>query len=294
MPEEPILHPPATLPSAPPEGAGTPLPEADRRRLRVPLILYLLTFASTLLTAGPLYALGVMFILTAHEAGHYLQARRYRVPATLPYFLPMPLTPIGTMGAVIRMRAHIADRRALFDIAITGPLAGLVPTVVLSAIGIRLSALADAATVSSEPGMTLGEPLLFRALAWLILGPTPDGTVLVLHPLAFAGWVGIFITALNLIPVGQLDGGHLLYALLRRKSHPVAMGLTMAAIAMIAIRFTEYWPWTLLVTLLILLGPLHPPTADDQVPLGRGRILLGWITLLFVVVGFTPTPMVIE
>ncbi|MCP4664585.1 MAG: site-2 protease family protein [bacterium] len=293
MPEEPIIHLRAIPPQASPEGAGITPPEAGRPRLRVPLILYLLTCASTLFTAGPLYALGVMFILTAHEAGHYLQARRYRVPATLPYFLPMPLTPIGTMGAVIRMRAHIADRRALFDIAISGPLAGLVPAVILSAIGIRLSTLADAATVQ-EPGMTLGEPLLFRALAWLILGPTSDDTVLLLHPLAFAGWVGIFITALNLIPVGQLDGGHLLYALLRRKAHHVAMGLTMAAIAMIAIRFTQYWPWTLLVTLLILMGPLHPPTADDNVALGRGRIILGWITLLFVVVGFTPTPMVIE
>jgi len=292
MPEEPI-PPLATPPEVSPEGPGETAPQADRLRFRVPLILYLLTCVSTLITAGPLYALGVMFILTAHEAGHYLQARRYRVPATLPYFLPMPLTPLGTMGAVIRMRAHIADRRALFDIAITGPLAGLVPAVILSAIGIRLSTVADAAT-ASEPTLMLGEPLLFKALAAVMLESTPDDTVLLLHPLGFAGWVGIFITALNLIPVGQLDGGHLLYALLRRKAYPVAMGLTVAAIAMIAIRFADYWPWTLLVTLLIVLGPLHPPTADDRVALGPGRIILGWITLLFVVVGFTPIPLIIE
>jgi membrane-associated protease RseP (regulator of RpoE activity) len=259
--------------------------------LAVPAVLYLLTCAGTLIAGGPIYAVAVMLVLTAHEAGHYLQARRYGVPASLPYFLPMPLSPIGTLGAVIRMRAHTADRRALFDIAISGPLAGLVPALIFSAIGIHLSTVVDAAQ-ASELRLTLGEPLIFQWLAQLVLGPLPEDTVLLLHPLGFAGWVGIFITALNLIPIGQLDGGHLLYALLRRKAHNVAVGLLLAAAVMVAVG--GYWGWLLMLFLVIFFGPLHPPTANDHAPLGRTRVILGWITLLFVIVGFTPTPLILE
>jgi membrane-associated protease RseP (regulator of RpoE activity) len=256
------------------------------RRRWLPPVLYLLTCLSTYLVGGPLFAVGVMTILTAHELGHYLQARRYRVPASLPYFIPMPLSPVGTMGAIIVMRSRVAHARALFDIAITGPLAGLVPALAFTLIGLPRS------TVQSLPEagtyLVFGEPLLFRLLAHLTFGPLPEGHDIFLHPLAYAGWVGIFITALNLIPIGQLDGGHILYALLRRRAHRVALVLLLAAA--VGILAFGYWGWSLLFVLLLVFGPFHPPTADDTVELGAGRVLLGWLTLLFLVVGFTPEP----
>jgi membrane-associated protease RseP (regulator of RpoE activity) len=137
-------------------------------------------------------------------------------------------------------------------------------------------------------GLTLGEPILFKLLSYLTFGPLAQGQDVVLHPVAFAGWVGIFITALNLIPIGQLDGGHILYALLLRRAGRVAQVLLAAA--MIAVVVWGYWGWTLMIFLLMLMGPVHPPTANDNMPLGTGRTVLGWASLLFVLVGFTPTP----
>ena len=120
------------------------------------------------------------------------------------------------------------------------------------------------------------------------MGPTPPGAEVALHPMAYAGWVGIFITALNLIPIGQLDGGHVLYALLRTAAHGVAQALLFAA--MMAVVVWGYWGWSLMILLLMLMGPIHPPTANDNVPLGTGRTILGWATLAFVPLGFTAVP----
>jgi membrane-associated protease RseP (regulator of RpoE activity) len=251
----------------------------------VPLVLFLFTCATTFLMGGPAYAAFLMLILGAHELGHYFQARRYRVPVSLPYFLPMPLPPFGTLGAFIKMKPGAADRRALFDIAIAGPLAGLVPTLLFSIIGLQLSTTTEFADTTGR--LVFGRPLLFELLTNLTFGHVPRGQ-LALHPMAFAGWVGIFITALNLIPIGQLDGGHVLYALIGRKAHAIAVVLLVAAAA--AITWLQYWNWSLMILLLVLMGPKHPPTADDRVPLGTGRIVLGWILLLFVIVGLTPTP----
>jgi membrane-associated protease RseP (regulator of RpoE activity) len=227
-----------------------------------------------------------MSTLLAHELGHYLQARRYRVPASLPFFIPMPFPPIGTMGALIVMQPGKGDRRSLFDIAVTGPLAGLVPALLFSVIGLNFSRVVPAPDQGSS--RILGEPILFRALAYLQFGPLPEGQGIELHPIAFAGWVGVFITALNLVPIGQLDGGHILYALLRRRAHVVAQGLLLAA--MFAVVWWGYWGWTLMIFLLMLMGPAHPPTSNDEAPLGTGRTILGWASLLFVLLGFTPVP----
>ena len=226
-----------------------------------------------------------MTTLLAHELGHYLQARRYGVPASLPYFIPMPISPIGTMGAVIAMQPG-SNRRTLFDIAVSGPLAGLVPALLFSIVGLYWSQVVEISDVRF--GMTLGEPLLFKLLTYLTLGPLPDGQDIALHPVAFAGWVGIFITALNLIPIGQLDGGHILYALLLRRAHLIAQLLLVAAA--IAVVVWGYWGWSLMIFLLMLMGPVHPPTANDNVPLGTARTVLGWACLLFVPLGFTPVP----
>jgi membrane-associated protease RseP (regulator of RpoE activity) len=200
----------------------------------------------------------------------------------------MPFSPIGTMGAVIGMRAGMGDRKSLFDIGITGPLAGLIPAVGFCLIGLSLSKVVSVPQIA--PALTLGEPLIFKWLAYWMFGPLAEGQDIVLHPIAFAGWVGIFITALNLIPISQLDGGHVLYALLRKKAHPVALSLLLAAMG--AVVFWGYWGWTIMILFLLLIGPKHPPTANDDMPLGPGRAVLGWTSLLFVIVGFTPTPFV--
>jgi membrane-associated protease RseP (regulator of RpoE activity) len=250
------------------------------------LLLFIATCLSTYLTGGFTFTLTLMLILTTHEMGHFLQAVRYGVPTSLPYFIPMPLSPIGTMGAVIAMRAHMGDRKTLFDIGITGPLAGLVPTLTCSIVGLSLSKVV--AVAGQREALSLGEPLLFKFLAYLTFGPLKPTEDVLLHPVAYAGWVGILITALNLVPIGQLDGGHVLYALLRRRTHPVAVGLLMAAL--LAMVLWGYWGWSLMLFLLTLMGPRHPPTANDQVAIGIGRTILGWLTLSFVIVGFTPQP----
>ena len=263
-----------------------PIPPWQQRRIRLPVLLFVATCLSTWVTGGLVFSLALMTTLFAHEMGHYLQARRYGVPASLPYFIPMPLSPIGTMGAVIVMQPGLGNRRSLFDIAVSGPLAGLVPALIFSIIGLHWSEVV--AVNDQRFGMTLGEPILFKLLNYLTHGPLADGQDIALHPLAFAGWVGIFITALNLIPIGQLDGGHILYSLLLRRAHPIAQ--LLLAGAMVAVVVWGYWGWTLMIFLLMLMGPAHPPTANDNMPLGTARTVLGWACLLFVPIGFTPVP----
>ena len=260
-------------------------PPSRPRRL-LPLVLFVGTCLSTYLTGGLAFSLPLMTILLAHELGHYFQARRYGVPASLPYFLPMPLSPIGTMGAVILMEPGRGNRRTLFDIAISGPLAGLVPALLFCVLGLQWSEVVVIA--DNQMGLMLGEPPLFKLLVYATFGSLANGQDVILHPVAFAGWVGIFITALNLIPIGQLDGGHILYALLRQRAHLVANALLLAAA--LAVVLGGYWGWTLMLLLLMWIGPAHPKTANDYVPMGTSRTVLGWVSLFFVPLGFTPMP----
>jgi len=275
-----------------PVGEDVPVATVVRRRVRLPLLLFVATCLSTLLSGsfffgladGWKYALAVMTILICHEAGHFFQARRYKVQSSFPYFIPMPFSPIGTLGAVIAMGSRIRDRRALFDIGVTGPLAGLIPTLIFCVIGVYISEPG----FISPGGARFGDPLLIQWLARLNFGGLPEQHDILLNPMLFAGWVGLLITALNLIPIGQLDGGHVLYGLLRTKAHQVASLLLLGAAA--AVFWYGLWEWTLMLILLMMMGPVHPPTADDHVPLGTGRIVLGWLTLAFIPIGFTPTP----
>jgi membrane-associated protease RseP (regulator of RpoE activity) len=277
-----------------------PPPRHRTRRWRLPLTLFVFTCLSTLWAgelwipdgsgwAAWMYAVPLMMILVCHEAGHFLQALRYRIFASFPFFIPMPITPIGTMGAVIAMEAHVGDRRALFDVGITGPLAGLVPTLVFCILGLHWSAFEP-----RWPGDgTIVGPALFQFFASWIIGPVPAGYQIAYHPTAVAGLVGMLITAINLFPIGQLDGGHILYGLLRRKAHAVAWLLLAGATATIlfaafVLGQYEVLGLLLMVGLLVALGPRHPPTADDYVPLGRLRLTLGWLTLAFVPLGFAP------
>jgi membrane-associated protease RseP (regulator of RpoE activity) len=274
------------------EVAPTDMAEVERTHEIpwTPILLFIACCASTYFVNGPIYAVAVMGILVCHEAGHYIQARRYGVPASLPYFIPMPFSPIGTMGAVIAMRGHMGNRKALYDIGISGPLAGLVPTIICTYVGLALSHVEQI-----PPNARLfqfNEPLLFQWISQLFFGPLPENSIIIGHPLAIAGWVGMLITALNLIPIGQLDGGHILYALLRGKAHIVAWMLMIAAVVGMVV--TQQYGWMLMLVLLFMMGPAHPPTADDEMPLGTGRVILGWLTLAFVIVGFTPTPFTVS
>ena len=257
-----------------------------RSRKRLALVLFVATCASTWLVGGLSYAVPVMLILLAHEMGHYLQARRYRVPATLPYFIPMPIFPFGTMGAVIVQGAGVADRKALFDIAVTGPLAGLALALPVAYYGVLHSEVATLAP--SDTTLIFGDPPVLRWMIESVHGPLAENEEVLLNPLLFAGWVGIFITALNLIPIGQLDGGHILYTLIGKRAHTVAILLLVGAVSYMV--FARYPAYALMVVLLILMGTRHPPTANDHAELGRGRVLLGWLTLAFILIGFTMTP----
>lgn len=290
---------PAPVASAP---GHAPSPAPYRRKVVLPIVLFLATIVSTFLAGyhpfvdgdgerhealegGLLYCGALMTILTAHELGHFFQAVRYGVPASFPFFIPMPISPIGTMGAVIAMRAHFGNRKSLYDIGITGPVAGLIPAIGCCVWGIAHSRVVDLTNVTV--GERLGEPLLFSWLALWLKGPLATNQEIVVHPVAFAGWVGLLITSLNLLPIGQLDGGHILYALLRRYARRFAILTLLGAIVAIAFGYTMWAPF---VILLCLMGPSHPPTADDSVPLGWPRIILGWLMLAFVPIGFTPVP----
>lgn len=274
-----------------PEPKPSPLPPAPtrRRKWKLPLALFVATCLSTLFIGGWVYAACLMTILVCHEAGHFVQARRYGVYASYPVFLPMPLSPIGTLGAVIAMDSRIPHRKALFDIGISGPLAGLVPTLICCVLGIMYDA---ELRVIMQGELRLGKPLLFQWLASMRFGAIPDGIEVSLGPVAMAGWVGLLVTALNLIPIGQLDGGHVLYALVRRGQHFVATLLLLMAIAMIIYFPAALAGWSPILLLLIFMGPKHPPTWNDHATLGWGRTILGWLTLAFLFVGFTPQPIV--
>lgn len=259
---------------------------------------------------GLLYSGAVMAILLAHEMGHYLQARRYGVPASLPYFMPMPIPPLGTLGAVIIQGAELvepvesneadggkkkpfvrvsADRKQMFDIAISGPLAGLILALPIVWLGVYLGEVKP--IPEDDQILRLGDPLILQWITTAIHGPLGPNEELTIGPLGMAGWVGILITALNLVPIGQLDGGHILYALIGKRSHYVSIGLLIGAVAtMVIMRYPAY---SLMIILLIVTGPRHPPTANDDVPLGKVRIIVGWLTLAFIIIGFTPTPFVI-
>lgn len=275
----------------------TPPPPTWRPRRNWPLFIGLLlaTCFSTFLaravqssiTDGVIYSVCIMTILFCHEMGHFLQAVRYRAPATLPIFLPMPMSPIGTFGAVIAMDTRQLDRRQLFDIGISGPLAGLVPSLIFCVIGLYFSEVKP--IEESFGAIQLGEPLIFQWLARLIFGEIPDTHTVYLNSMAFAGWVGMLITSLNLFPIGQLDGGHVLYALLGPAANTVSLVVLMGAAA--AVVLGGYWGWILLLFLLGLMGPAHPPTADDTSPLGGTRRALGWVILLLPIIGFTPQPL---
>ncbi len=241
---------------------------------------------AALLTGLP-FSLTLMTILLAHEMGHYLACRYYRVDATLPYFIPAP-TVIGTFGAFIRMRSPIYLKQVLFDIGIAGPLAGFV--FLLPALGIGLAYSKVLPGIGERGDLIFGVPLLLQFLERAAF-PGVAAADIYLHPVARAAWVGIFATALNLLPIGQLDGGHILYSFLGERHRVFSKIL---AVSLIPLGFvTKYWPWYLWAAVLLVVGLRHPAIFDSS-RITAGRRRLGYAALVIFVLCFMVTPLVTQ
>ena len=293
-----------------------PAPEPDIRRQ--PIVRHLLLFAATLVVTtlvgtahyygfqadfsdqlpplnswtayanGLWYSAAILAILGVHELGHYMACRYYQVDASLPYFLPAPFLLTGTLGAFIRIRQPIPNKRELFDIGIAGPIAGFLVALPVLIVGVSLSRVVR--IPDGFQGLELGEPLLLKALMWFTFGSPPDGYSVNLHPTAFAGWFGLLATALNLFPLGQLDGGHISYAVLGRRSTQVTYATLLCLIGLSFVS-SSWIVWTVLtVAMLIAFGPRHPRTYDEDLPLDAGRKWLAAFAVLMFVLSFTPAP----
>jgi membrane-associated protease RseP (regulator of RpoE activity) len=243
-----------------------------------------------LLLGGLWYSGTILAILGTHELGHYFACRYYDVDASLPFFLPVPIIMTGTLGAFIRIREPIPSKRMLFDIGVAGPIAGFVTAVPALFLGLALSEVVRLPDPLPPATLSLGEPLLYQGAAWLIFGTTPDGYTVNMHPMAFAAWFGLLATALNLFPIGQLDGGHIAYAVFGRRSSHVTLATT--GVAMILAYFSASWiVWTgLMLVMLFIFGRHHPRTFDEHVPLDPTRQALAAFALVMFVLCFTPAP----
>jgi membrane-associated protease RseP (regulator of RpoE activity) len=274
----------------------------SRKRSYINFLLFLATVLSTLLVGAILegesdlydlrtilsglpFSITIMGILGLHELGHYFAARRYGLDVSLPYFIPFP-TLLGTLGAFIKLRSPIHNKKMLLEIGAAGPVAGFIASVPAVIYGLSLSTVQEI-PVEGVDGISLGSSLLFSFLERLVIGTVQDGQELFLHPIAFAGWAGFFVTALNLLPIGQLDGGHVSYALfgsLQRRISGVFF------IFLIPLGFL--WPgWLIWIALIIILIKIpHPPVIFEDVPLGKRRRILGWVVIGIFVLTFIPTP----
>jgi membrane-associated protease RseP (regulator of RpoE activity) len=291
----------------PPECETPGLGEAPKPpRILLHVVLFLATVVTTVVAGafqfgvnlfehpwqvyrGIPFAVSILAILATHEMGHYLMSRRHQLNVTLPYFLPgIPYPPPlpGTFGALIRIRSPILDKRTLLDVGCSGPLSGLVVVVPVLVVGLKLSKVA---TLPPDAGLgiTLGEPLLFKLVSWLTLGPLGPNEHVLIHPVAFAGWLGLLITALNLLPVGQLDGGHVIYALFPRWHRRISI----AILGMLVVFGILSWHgWLVWAVILSFLGTRHPPPYCDWIALDRRRRILGAITILVFILTFSPMP----
>ena len=293
----------------------SPMPPPHARRPWRHLVLFLLTVTTTMFAGaehfasfyldfgsrapdlstfqfilnGLWYSASILAILGAHEFGHYYACRHYGVDASLPYFLPAPLPLTGTLGAFIRIRQPIPGKRELFDIGVAGPIAGFIVAVPVLLIGMSLSRV-TALPADTRGFVELGEPLLFKGIAWLLWGTPPDGYSINMHPMASAAWFGLLATALNLFPIGQLDGGHISYAVFGPKSTLVTL-VTVACLIGLTLLSSSWLVWTALtVMMLVVFGPRHPRTIDEDIPLDRTRLWLAAAALLMFVICFSPAP----
>lgn len=275
----------------------------DHQTHRIPFVNILL-FLSTLLTtlvAGALqqginpleapwslwrgipFSFTLLMILAAHEFGHTIMARKHRINVTLPYFIPAPSF-IGTFGAFIKMKSPLLDRCMLLDVGAAGPLAGMIVAVPVLFIGLYLSEITPGA---AQTGVALGSSLFFSLASWIVHGYLPDEVNLVLHPIAFSGWIGLLVTCLNLLPVGQLDGGHVAYAIFGRRQRIVAV---IAVAVLVLLGLTGWSGWLVWAAILLLMGTTHPRVVYEWIPLDNDRRVIGGTTLAIFFMTFTPVP----
>ncbi len=253
-------------------------------------------FSSALqLYMGLSFSLPLMAILLAHESGHYVVARRNRVDVSMPYFVPAPFPSffmIGTFGAFIRMRSMPRSRRVLFDIGAAGPWAGIIVAIPVLVVGLALSRVGP--LDKSTGGLELGNSMLFFELAKWILHVNPNSVSVDLSPMAFAGWLGFFVTTLNLLPASQLDGGHVIYALFGRRHRIISRLAVVACVLMVMIPYflgLDFWGgWLFWAVLLFAFGLGHPVTADVDTPLDPMRRFAAWASIALFIVTFTPVP----
>ncbi len=265
------------------------------------VLLHVLLFGITVVTTtfygglllggffdGLLFSFTVLMILGAHEFGHYFAARYYGVQATLPFFIPSPL-PMGTFGAVIKIKSRIPTKQALFDIGIAGPLAGFVFAIPAAIIGLYYAVPAGALPATDDT-MTFNDPLLFLALSKVLHVPHD----LILNPITFAAWLGCLVTSLNLLPVGQLDGGHVIYAVFGRRAHwliarAIYVGVILLALA--SYFYNGWMGWVLYIVILtVLLRVGHPPVNNEDEPLDMTRKIVALIGLIVFLLCFMPVP----
>jgi membrane-associated protease RseP (regulator of RpoE activity) len=278
--------------------------EKSKTSVVMPVVLFFLTLFTTLLAGtyqeggdplrrpidlmlGIPFSITLMSILFVHEMGHYLTSKRYGVQTTPPYFIPGPWYPfgIGTFGAFIRMRSPILKKNALLDIGAAGPIAGFVVSIFAVAIGLYSSRIIE--VQEGNALLRLGDPLTFSVLAHLLGKVPPEGYDIALNSVAFAGWIGLFVTSLNLLPIGQLDGGHIAYALLGKWQKFISIGMV---IILVVLGITGWSGWFVWAVLTSVLGVRHPPILDEEAPLDWKHRLVGWGSIALFIVTFMPVP----
>ena len=268
---------------------------------RTHVILFIATFFTTLIAGALLngvipweepekiyrglpFSLTLLLILMVHELSHYFTSRRHHVSASLPYFIPAPPI-IGTFGAIIKMKPPIPDKRSLIDIGASGPIGGFIIAIIACVIGLSLSEVKPAGAL--DGGLAFGSSLLFSFLSDLVLQTGPEEYDVMLHPVAFAGWLGLLVTSLNLLPIGQLDGGHIVYALFGEK-HRLIAKITIPILIVMGITL---WPgWIVWAILMLIMGYKHPPVVYPHIQLDKNRKIIGWISLAIFILTFTPMP----
>ncbi len=284
--------------------------QSNRKFPWINLVLFLVTLASTvfwgalhwigfyypeigknelisLLKSGKIILMGlpfsfsIMLILLSHEMGHYLMARKYGIDATLPYFIPAPNI-VGTFGALIRIRGRIPSRKALFDVGAAGPITGFLVSIPFLFYGLMHSKLVEKIP---RGGLSIGEPLIFKMFYKLFFPGIPSDRLLI-HPVGFAAWVGLFITSLNLIPVGQLDGGHISYAVFGRDSNKLSLAVLLF---LLYLSISKWWVWLLWVAIILVIGVYHPEFQYED-RLDVKRYILAVIVLIIFLVTFIPQP----
>jgi len=234
------------------------------------------------------FSLSLLLILLVHEFAHYITSRRHGIEASLPYFIPAP-TLFGTLGAFIKMRSAITTRNALMDIGASGPIAGFAVSIIAIVVGLHYSKI-QALPPQTGDIIVLGDSLLFIAVTKIVIGSIPDTYDVYLHPVAFAGWIGFFVTSLNLIPAGQLDGGHIAFAILGEKHR----WLSKVMIGLLLLLGYFFQGWLVWAVLLLLLGSKHPPILFPEVPLDPKRKAVALIALLIFILTFIPIPVSIK